>query len=1160
LQHITDYSRFRWVTCQIDFLRTLANDRERREALEKLPPTLPETYERILQRANSGGESIQMIVQKSLRWVTFSMQSLTLSALAEAISIEVGAQHLNTDDIVDEAAILDGCGSLIRVSAPGNVVELAHFTVQEFLTTIKLRGGAQFKKYHVDEELAHLHMATICLTHCCLDNFGTRNISSEEELDSESRQYPLRQYAVSSWFDHARRHLHDPQVMALARQLFQPSKSTNFISWVVRFVTRSGAFAPRLEDDPLLCIRNMTTLHWASFLLLPELCQCLIEEGQDANRPGELGRPLHAAVCHGWISKAQWRGLVLARAARDYQLQVVEILHSGKADLNALADMTGLSGDYVELDDASLRREDPESHVFTLREMSPLSLSIIIGTSSVFRYLLKAGVVANAKCLEHFRGDKDVLGLVGEANLRNEDRAFFLNLVLQTPGLESSTKDFLQRSGQNPPLKTPGATSYTSSFFTAAECGQHEVVTTLLTKFDVQPDLRNSSGNAAIHLAADNDHVEVIKTLLAFDADMNCTNDSGDTALHIAARRQDAKCVEILTAHVSDLNKVNGENMSPFHIAAVSKNLFALRFLVQWANSHGVNIGMKGFHDGRPLLLFAAQGGSLEVIDYILDTMHDVDVFARAENGWNGLHLASDSAADDAVHRFLQLGLRADDKTNDGFAPLFLAVTSQVLESEPNKSLAVVKRLLENGANVDAITNSGTTALHSICWRNVDYEGYRIFEALVEHGASANLKNERDETALTLLCAQITSVPHNLRLIYVKMLRKLISSGAEVDAVCSHGDSAFSMAATYFVEMSSAHLDKARDGDVYFATLVMESMLEHARFDSSNIRSTLGKVDVWDSALQLKDDDLITRLVEFLPQVGMRNPSLSNFSPLERACLHGCSSIVFERLNELLGSTTLHETDRGMSLLHYAAAGGQVHLIGGLLDRGYALEECTLLSRMTPLLGAVEQGHVQVVKALIEKGANLTARDINGWDATHHACFGGHSDVLSLLIEHGVRTDRRVDVKSGLFRGASCLHLAALLGHSCIVVFLMKHCPDMHKVDDVTNESETALEVATRGGSADTVSTLLSYGAAIEGLSGSKTPLCIAALMGHEAIVRHLLQAGANAAKHDSQGFTAEVRALQEGHHEVVRIIREHNSLQGTTLHLRIVYRNSTSN
>jgi ankyrin repeat protein len=187
------------------------------------------------------------------------------------------------------------------------------------------------------------------------------------------------------------------------------------------------------------------------------------------------------------------------------------------------------------------------------------------------------------------------------------------------------------------------------------------------------------------------------------------------------------------------------------------------------------------------------------------------------------------------------------------------------------------------------------------------------------------------------------------------MLRKLISSGAEVDTVCSRRESAFSMATAYFVQTISTHLNKARDEDVNFATLVMESMLEHAKFDSSNIRSTLGKVDVWNFALRLKDDDLITRLVEFMPDVGTKNPNLSNYSPLERACLHECSSIVFERLCELFRSTTLHERDRGINLLHYAATGGQVHLIGDLLDRGYALEEYTLLTRLTPFLEAVRR-------------------------------------------------------------------------------------------------------------------------------------------------------------------------------------------------------------
>jgi ankyrin repeat protein len=186
------------------------------------------------------------------------------------------------------------------------------------------------------------------------------------------------------------------------------------------------------------------------------------------------------------------------------------------------------------------------------------------------------------------------------------------------------------------------------------------------------------------------------------------------------------------------------------------------------------------------------------------------------------------------------------------------------------------------------------------------------------------------------------------------------------------------------------------------------------------------------------------------------------------------------------------------------------------------------------------------------------ARDIYGWDATHHACFGGHSDVLSLLLEHGLKRASGCS-ECGSFRGSPCLHLAALKGHSSILVFLMTRCADTHKIDRLTNGNETALEVAAWGGSANNVSMLLFYGAAPEGLSRSRSPLCIAAFTGHEAIVRHLLQAGANATKQDSQGFTAEVLALREGHHEVVRIIREHNFLKGTSLPLHIIYGNSTS-
>jgi len=102
----------------------------------------------------------------------------------------------------------------------------------------------------------------------------------------------------------------------------------------------------------------------------------------------------------------------------------------------------------------------------------------------------------------------------------------------------------------------------------------------------------------------------------------------------------------------------------------------------------------------------------------------------------------------------------------------------QGIGSESNKTVAVVKSLLTYGGNVDARTNDGHTALHMICSRGVDCDGYRIFNA-------TNLKDRMDRTALHFLCSVI---PHNLRALYLKALQKLISCGAEVDTVDIDGD------------------------------------------------------------------------------------------------------------------------------------------------------------------------------------------------------------------------------------------------------------------------------------------------------------------------------------------------------------------------------------
>ena len=60
-------------------------------------------------------------------------------------------------------------------------------------------------------------------------------------------------------------------------------------------------------------------------------------------------------------------------------------------------------------------------------------------------------------------------------------------------------------------------------------------------------------------------------------------------------------------------------------------------------------------------------------------------------------------------------------------------------------------------------------------------------------------------------------------------------------------------------------------------------------------------------------------------------------------------------------------------------------------------------SGRTPLMAAIRAGDLRAAKLLIQKGAQLEARDRNGRTALHHACAAGFKEITQLLIAEGAR-------------------------------------------------------------------------------------------------------------------------------------------------------------
>ena len=104
---------------------------------------------------------------------------------------------------------------------------------------------------------------------------------------------------------------------------------------------------------------------------------------------------------------------------------------------------------------------------------------------------------------------------------------------------------------------------------------------------------------------------------------------------------------------------------------------------------------------------------------------------------------------------------------------------------------------------------------------------------------------------------------------------------------------------------------------------------------------------------------------------------------------------------------------------------------------------------------------------LIDKfGYELFQRGRNGWNPLHAASYGGHLDVLSLLINQ-----YHCDPSKGDDDNVSCLHVASYKGHLDIALYLLDTCNINPDVSD--NSYNTALLYAAMGGHCDLVTLLL---------------------------------------------------------------------------------------
>ena len=99
---------------------------------------------------------------------------------------------------------------------------------------------------------------------------------------------------------------------------------------------------------------------------------------------------------------------------------------------------------------------------------------------------------------------------------------------------------------------------------------------------------------------------------------------------------------------------------------------------------------------------------------------------------------------------------------------------------------------------------------------------------------------------------------------------------------------------------------------------------------------------------------------------------------------------------------SIRENGRGIVgsyLIHALAWTGLDWPVRLLLEKGADVDAKKSDSHVTPLMLAAVQGHVAVIRVLLEKGANVNERSNSGWTALHSASYTGQETIVRMLVE-----------------------------------------------------------------------------------------------------------------------------------------------------------------
>jgi ankyrin repeat protein len=598
--------------------------------LEHLPETLDETYEHTLRRID---KVKRQFAHRLFQCLAVSARPLRVEELAEilAVRFDAGAfPEFNTGWRLGDAeeAVLSACGSLITVvNVDGfRVVQFAHFSVKEFLTSDRLASACEdLSHYHIVPHMAHSIIARSSLSVL---------LQLDDRIDKHSiSNFPLSDYAARYWFVHSQIENVSLTIRDATEWLFDREKP-HFAAWVWVYDIDDPWRGPTPTTHPES--PPAQPLYYAVLCGLPWLVEHLISTypGNVDSRGGWHETPLFAALLTEDFDMASLllrcgsninmlvdnEGWGLLHQASYYgRIDLVQILLDHSADVNlpgykhftplALActrgdleisrllvqhgaDVNSRNGSYrtplmfvkESLDIAHLLIDNGADVNSTDSEgQTVLHLAARLDRLHIAKLVLECGADFNI-CDEDDQTPLDIATDQG-----NHDIAYILSSYMVAAILDGATNSTMapsdsgvKRQNTSPKLEQPPQAQRSGeevntpekeqpSLYTASENGQLDIVRSLLDGgSDVNATYENRM--TALHVASYKGKLEVAKLLIVCGAYVDSRSRAGWTPLHLALRESHLEVTRLLLDHGANINAKARDGSNALHVASSCSN------------------------------------------------------------------------------------------------------------------------------------------------------------------------------------------------------------------------------------------------------------------------------------------------------------------------------------------------------------------------------------------------------------------------------------------------------------------------------------------------------------------------------------------------------------------------------------------------------------